>query len=126
MGELSLPGDKSISHRALLFSAMADGTSIIKNLSDSDDVKTTINCLKDLNVEIIENEDSIIVKGVGRERFQAKKSIIFCGNSGTTSRLLSGILAAQNITTTITGDESLSSRPMHRLPCLPECGHAPQ
>ncbi len=115
MGELSLPGDKSISHRALLFSAMADGTSIIKNLSDSDDVKTTINCLKDLNVEIIENEDSIIVKGVGRERFQAKKSIIFCGNSGTTSRLLSGILAAQNITTTITGDESLSSRPMQRI-----------
>ncbi|MGD8306530.1 MAG: 3-phosphoshikimate 1-carboxyvinyltransferase [Ignavibacteria bacterium] len=114
-GELLLPGDKSISHRALLFSALADGTSVIKNISDSDDVKTTINCLKDLNVEIIENEDSIIVKGVGREGFQAKKSTIFCGNSGTTSRLLSGILAVQNFTTSITGDESLSSRPMQRI-----------
>ena len=66
-GELELPGDKSISHRALIFSALANGTSEITSLANSDDVNSTLNCLKDLNVEIIKNNDSVLVKGVGRK-----------------------------------------------------------
>jgi 3-phosphoshikimate 1-carboxyvinyltransferase len=114
-GELTLPGDKSISHRSLLFSAMAKGTSKIENLADSDDVKATIDCLRKLNIEIEENSDSVVVNGAGKKGFKPMSSTLYCGNSGTTSRLISGILAAQDFPIKITGDESLSSRPMKRV-----------
>lgn len=114
-GELSLPGDKSISHRALLFSALAQNTSKITNLSNSDDVKTTIDCLKKLGVEILESSGSVLVKGVGKNEFKPATEKIYCGNSGTTCRLLSGILAAQNFSVTLSGDDSLSERPMNRI-----------
>ena len=114
-GGISLPGDKSISHRALIFSALAEGTSKIQNLANSDDVKTTIRCLQKLGVQIKDGDDAYFVQGVGRNGFKEPGSPINCGNSGTTARLLSGVLAAQNFPTILIGDESLSRRPMKRI-----------
>jgi len=114
-GELSLPGDKSISHRALIFSALADGKSTIKNLADSQDVNTTIECFVKLGVNIIKTDEVYRIEGAGFKGFNKPDSPLFCGNSGTTSRLISGVLAIQDFLTVITGDESLSSRPMGRI-----------
>ncbi|MCH9030338.1 MAG: 3-phosphoshikimate 1-carboxyvinyltransferase, partial [Bacteroidetes bacterium] len=88
-GEIFLPGDKSISHRALIFSALAKGRSSIKNLAESDDVLATINCLKGLKVKIQKNKDVYIINGVGREGFKKPDVPLYCGNSGTITRLLS-------------------------------------
>ncbi len=112
---LTLPGDKSISHRALMISSMAEGESVITNLSNGEDVKSTQKCLKLLGAEIFEVEGKIKVKGVGFKKFTKPGEELFAGNSGTTARLLSGILAAQNFKSVITGDESLSQRPMKRI-----------
>jgi len=114
-GSLTLPGDKSISHRALMISAMAEGESVITNLSDGEDVKSTYKCLAQLGTEILELEGKVKVKGVGFKKFAAPTEELFAGNSGTTTRLMSGILAAQNFQSVITGDESLSQRPMKRI-----------
>lgn len=114
-GELCLPGDKSISHRALMISAMAEGESVITNLSNGEDVKSTWECLEQLGVRILVVEGKVKVKGVGFRNFTKPKENLYAGNSGTTARLLSGILAAQNFQSVITGDESLSQRPMKRI-----------
>ena len=114
-GEISLPGDKSISHRSLLFSALAEGTSTIKNLLESEDVQTTRQCLQELGVKIKQKDKTYFVEGVGKNGFKGPKNPLYCGNSGTTTRLISGILAAQNFSTTLTGDDSLSKRPMKRV-----------
>lgn len=114
-GELTFCGDKSISHRALLIASLADGKSILRNLSDSDDVKSTINCLKELGIRIESKNNETIVIGRGFNGYQKPLKPLNAGNSGTTARLLSGILAAQNFESTIIGDESLSSRPMKRI-----------
>lgn len=114
-GDISLPGDKSISHRALIFSSMAKGTSVINNLADGIDVQSTLNCLKQLGVKFNKDKESIIVEGVGLKGFQVPSRPLDCGNSGTTARLLSGLLIAQNFESKIIGDESLSNRPMERL-----------
>ena len=114
-GSLTICGDKSISHRALLISSLADGKSGIKNISDSDDVKSTISCLRDLGIEIEHNRNEIIVFGSGFKGYRKPAKPMDAGNSGTTARLLAGILAAQNFESTIIGDESLSSRPMKRV-----------
>lgn len=114
-GELTLPGDKSISHRALMISAMAEGKSVIFNISNGEDVKSTGKCLSKLGVEITDTDDKVIVKGVGFKKFAAPTGELFAGNSGTTVRLLSGILSAQNFQSVITGDNSLSQRPMKRI-----------
>ncbi|MCZ6703191.1 MAG: 3-phosphoshikimate 1-carboxyvinyltransferase [Ignavibacteria bacterium] len=114
-GKIFLPGDKSISHRALILSALAKGKSSIKNLAESNDVLTTINCLKDLNVKIQKSKDVYIIQGVGREGFNKSDMPLYCGNSGTTTRLLSGVLAAQDFPSVMTGDDSLSRRPMKRV-----------
>ena len=113
--ELALPGDKSISHRSLMISAMAEGESEINNLSNGEDVKTTWKCLEQLGAAIFEDNGKIKVKGKGFKNFDKPKDALFAGNSGTTARLLSGILAAQNFQSIITGDESLSQRPMKRI-----------
>src|SRR3972149_9501845 len=94
-GELSLPGDKSISHRAVIFSAMANGISEITNLSDGEDVSSTINCLKAIGTEIEKVGQSIKVKGKGFKNFTKPSSQLNAGNSGTSARLLSGLLVAQ-------------------------------
>ncbi|MDH7603715.1 MAG: 3-phosphoshikimate 1-carboxyvinyltransferase [Melioribacter sp.] len=114
-GELSLPGDKSISHRAVMFASMAEGESIIKNCSNAEDVKSTISCFRKLGVEIQEKENLLIIKGKGFKNFSRPEEKLYAGNSGTTARLMSGILCAQNFESIITGDESLSKRPMKRI-----------
>jgi len=113
--ELCLPGDKSISHRAIMFASLADGISIIKNCSNSEDVRSTINCFSLLGCRFDENGDEIKITGKGFKGFSKPRDVLFAGNSGTTSRLISGILAAQDFETVITGDESLSNRPMNRI-----------
>jgi 3-phosphoshikimate 1-carboxyvinyltransferase len=114
-GSLSLSGDKSISHRALLISSLADGKSKIKNLSDSDDVKSTIICLQALGIEIESMKNETIVIGRGFRGYHKPLKPLNAGNSGTTARLLAGILSTQNFESVITGDSSLSSRPMKRV-----------
>ena len=114
-GTLKLPGDKSISHRALLFAGMANGTSLILNLSEADDVKSTKRCLEDLGIEFHTNENTLFVEGLGFKGFKKPAKELDAGNSGTTARLLTGILSAQNFESVIAGDSSLSSRPMKRI-----------
>ena len=114
-GEISLPGDKSISHRALIFSALAEGRSSISNLADSEDVKKTIECFKALSIKIEKQDNEFIINGAGKNGFTKPDKPLYCGNSGTTARLLSGVLAVQDFPSQITGDESLSQRPMKRI-----------
>lgn len=114
-GELFLRGDKSISHRAVMFAAMADGISVIRNCSGSEDVCSTINCFEKLGCKFEITDDLIKVIGKGFKRFSKPDSDLYSGNSGTTARLISGILCAQNFESVITGDESLSQRPMKRI-----------
>jgi 3-phosphoshikimate 1-carboxyvinyltransferase len=114
-GELSFAGDKSISHRAIFFSSMAEGKSVIKNISSSEDVKSTQKVFSDLGVDFFVNGSEFIVKGKGKKKFNAPLKNLDCGNSGTTARLLAGLLIAQNFSSTIIGDESLSQRPMKRI-----------
>ena len=114
-GELTLPGDKSISHRVLMISALAKGKSYLKNLSCSEDVISTIECLKNLGIDIKDERSKYIVHGNGFKGLEKPSVNLNAGNSGTTARLLSGILVAQNFDSTIIGDNSLSKRPMDRL-----------
>ncbi len=114
-GELNLPGDKSISHRAVMFSSLAKGESIVRNFLNSADVISTINCFRELGCEITIDNPNLKIKGRGFKGFTKPINKLDAGNSGTTTRLISGILAAQDFETTIIGDESLSKRPMNRI-----------
>ncbi len=114
-GELILPGDKSVSHRSVMFSALAEGISKVENCLMSEDVRSTISCFEQMGCEIEITGTSLKIKGRGPGKLKAPESELYAGNSGTTSRLISGILAAQNFRSVITGDESLSSRPMKRV-----------
>jgi 3-phosphoshikimate 1-carboxyvinyltransferase len=114
-GTINLPGDKSISHRAALFSAMATGAARIENFASSADCASTLECLRDLGVEIRRENSTVYIEGIGKNGFQTPLKNLDCGNSGTTVRLLSGILAAQNFDAVLIGDESLSKRPMRRV-----------
>ena len=110
-----MPGDKSISHRAALFSAMATGETRIENFATSADCASTLDCLKNSGVEIRRENSTVFIKGVGKKGFTKSDQALDCGNSGTTVRLLSGILAGQNFDSVLTGDETLSKRPMKRV-----------
>jgi 3-phosphoshikimate 1-carboxyvinyltransferase len=110
-GEVRLPGDKSISHRALMFGAIASGTSRVRGLLVGADVRSTARCLRDLGVEI--EGDTVVGKGL--RGLQPASRPLYCGNSGTTMRLLAGLLGAQAFETILTGDESLERRPMDRV-----------
>lgn len=114
-GELNLPGDKSISHRALIFSSLAEGNSVIENISFGEDVKSTADCFTNLGCRIGFTKDTCFVEGRGFKGFTEPANELYAGNSGTTARLLSGILIHQSFETIITGDESLSKRPMRRI-----------
>ena len=114
-GELVLPGDKSISHRALIFSAMAKGESRILNLSNSEDVRSTKECFEALGIEFNGDNKELIIEGKGLGNFAMPVKPLYSGNSGTTARLMSGLLVAQNFKSIITGDSSLSQRPMKRV-----------
>lgn len=112
-GEVVIPSDKSISHRAVMFASLAKGKSIIKNFSKSKDPMSSLNVCKSLgiNAEFCENNLKIVSDG----KLHKPESELYCGNSGTTMRLMTGILAGQNFTSILTGDESLSKRPMKRI-----------
>jgi 3-phosphoshikimate 1-carboxyvinyltransferase len=114
-GTITVPGDKSISHRGLLLGTIAEGNTRIYNLSSSADVMSTMRCLKQLGVEVIENDDFLAIAGNGLYGLKRPSVPLDCGNSGTSMRLLSGILAAQPFTSTLVGDDSLSKRPMRRI-----------
>ena len=114
-GELELPGDKSISHRSVMFSALAEGKSKIFNISNGEDVFSTRNCFKQMGVNIENKGNFVEVTGKGFKRFSKPLGALNAGNSGTTARLISGILIAQNFESELTGDESLSKRPMKRI-----------
>ncbi len=110
-GAITLPGDKSISHRALILGAIASGDSHVRGLSAGADVQSTATCLRALGVEI----EGSLVAGRGMHGLHASPTPLDCGNSGTTMRLLAGLLAAQGFPSELVGDESLSRRPMDRV-----------
>lgn len=117
-GTLHLPADKSISHRSVMFASLHDGLSTISNFSEAADPQSTIDCMRMLGVPIRRqnNEDNTVeVEGVGRKGLQQPDEDLDCGNSGTTMRLLSGIIAGAGISARLTGDESLSARTMKRI-----------
>ncbi|HEV2825970.1 MAG TPA: 3-phosphoshikimate 1-carboxyvinyltransferase [Pyrinomonadaceae bacterium] len=114
-GELRLPGDKSISHRAAIIASLAHGKSTLSNFSSAQDCEATLNCLRGLGVPIDTNGSTVTIHGVGSSGFVAPSQILDAQNSGTTMRLLAGVLAGQPFSTIVTGDESLRSRPMLRV-----------
>lgn len=114
-GVLSFAGDKSCAHRALLLAAMARGESRISNLPASADILSTIDCLRALGVAVSVKHRTAFVRGVGLRGFRAPAGPLDCGNSGTTMRLLCGMLAGQPFRATLTGDASLVRRPMDRV-----------
>lgn len=117
-GSFKLPADKSISHRSVMFASLHKGTSTISNFSEAADPHSTIDCLKKLGVTIQEHHDeqhTVTVQGVGRDGLQQPDEDLDCGNSGTTMRLISGIIAGSGVTARLVGDESLSARTMKRI-----------
>lgn len=114
-GKLNLPPDKSISHRSALFAAISNETSTIQNYSRAADPQSTLNCLQRLGVEIHKKGDEVTIQGVGRAGFATPNLPLDCGNSGTTMRLLTGIVAGAGVRCTLIGDESLSARTMKRI-----------
>lgn len=114
-GTLSIPGDKSISHRSIMFGSIAKGTTKIHNFLMGDDCLSTIECFRKLGIDIEMHNDHILVHGKGLHGLEPAAEILDCGNSGTTTRLISGILAGQPFTSTLTGDASIQKRPMKRI-----------
>jgi len=117
-GEITVPGDKSISHRAIIFSSIASGISEISNLSSGNDCISTLNCMKNLGIKFRKKTNGktpLFVHGAGNNGLSEPEDILYTGNSGTTMRLLSGVLAAQPFLSIINGDVSLRARPMKRL-----------
>ncbi len=114
-GEMTVPGDKSISHRAVMFGSLAEGTTEITNFLQGADCLSTIDCFRKMGIEIENTPERILIRGRGLHGLSAPSSILDTGNSGTTTRLISGILAAQPFETTLTGDASIQKRPMRRI-----------
>ncbi len=114
-GELWLPGDKSISHRALIMASLASGQSQIDGLLDSEDVKATAGACRQLGMTSQQAGGSLLVNGVGASGLSAPRAPLDMGNSGTAMRLLAGVLAAQAFNSSLVGDQSLSKRPMRRI-----------
>ena len=112
-GRLRLPGDKSISHRAALIAALARGRSEISNFSTAQDCASTLGCLRSLGVSIEHQDDRIVF--AGSQGLTAPREPLDCGNSGSTLRILAGVLSGHDFTAELVGDESLSSRPMRRI-----------
>lgn len=111
-----MPGDKSISHRAALLNAVADGPAEVRHFAPGEDCRSTLRCLRQLGVPIVESsEQTLRVQGVGLDGLREAADILDCGNSGTTMRLLSGLLAGRPFLSVLTGDASLRSRPMGRV-----------
>ncbi|EHI60318.1 hypothetical protein HMPREF9473_01707 [ [Hungatella hathewayi WAL-18680] len=114
-GEVTIPGDKSVSHRSVMFGSIAKGTTEIHNYLQGADCLSTIACFRKMGVEIENRGDVVLVHGNGMNGLKEPDGILDCGNSGTTTRLISGILAPQNFDVVLTGDESIQKRPMKRI-----------
>jgi 3-phosphoshikimate 1-carboxyvinyltransferase len=114
-GSLSVPGDKSISHRAALFNALGEGEARISNFSPGADCASTLGCLRALGVEIERDADHVRVTGVGLGGLHEPADVLDCGNSGTSMRLLTGVLAGAGLFAVLSGDGSLRRRPMARV-----------
>lgn len=114
-GIIQIPGDKSISHRAVMFGSLAKGDTRITNFLQGADCLSTISCFQKMGISIENNVDHVIIHGKGLHGLSAPTEILDVGNSGTTTRLISGILAGQNFTSEIIGDASIQKRPMKRI-----------
>ncbi len=114
-GEIQMPGDKSVSHRAVIFASMASGRSEVKNFLFSEDTLRTVEIMRVLGAEISSNAESLVITGVGKGGFVEPVGVLECGNSGTTMRLMMGLLSAQDFFSVLAGDASLSERPMGRV-----------
>ena len=114
-GELTVPGDKSISHRSVMFGSLAEGTTEIRHFLTGADCLSTIACFRKMGIRIEMTEGSVRVFGKGLHGLQKPAEILDCGNSGTTTRLLAGILAGQAFESVLTGDASIRKRPMNRV-----------
>lgn len=114
-GTLIAPPDKSISHRAALFAAISSEKSVIENYSEAADPQSTLSCLRQLGVPVKKENSKVEIAGVGRDGFRTPSAPLDCGNSGTTMRLLGGIVAGAGVNCKLTGDESLSARTMKRI-----------
>ena len=114
-GELRVPGDKSISHRALICNALAEGEAQITGLLDSADCRSTMACLRQWGVEFEATGDLVVVRSPGQDNFRPASGVLDCGNSGTSMRLLSGVAAGLPFRSEFDGDESLRQRPMRRV-----------
>lgn len=101
-GKVTIPGDKSISHRAVMFGALAEGTTEVTNFLQGADCLSTIDCFRKLGIEIDNTKERILIHGKGLHGLKAPSCVLDAGNSGTTTRLISGILAAQDFETTLT------------------------
>ena len=110
-GILNLNGDKSISHRAVMFGSMADGTSVIRNCSKAEDVASTMSCFEKMGVKFEKSEEKIVIHGKGFKGLKKPVGELYAGNSGTTARLITGILCAQNFASVLTAP--------HRYPLCP-------
>ena len=114
-GTPKIPGDKSISHRSIIIPSVSNGVCEINNILKSDDVLHTLNAFKSMGVSIEENKNKIIIQGKGLNSLNEANGEIYLGNSGTSARLLTGLLSSQKFKSILTGDKSLSSRPMQRI-----------
>ena len=114
-GSINIPSDKSISHRSIIIPSVSMGISEVNNILMSDDVLHTLNAFKALGVKIEKLNDKIIIYGKGLNSLKKPNKSIYLGNSGTSARLLTGLLASQSFETILEGDHSLSSRPMARI-----------
>jgi len=114
-GQADLPADKSIAHRSILFSAISEGTSRIVGFPDAADPQSSLACVRALGIQVDEDDGALIVHGEGLHGLRKPEGDLDCGNSGTTMRLLTGILAGQPFNTRLIGDASLSVRPMRRI-----------
>ncbi len=114
-GELHVPGDKSISHRSIMFGSIAVGKTVIHNFLMGEDCLSTISCFRKLGVEIDVSDEEVIVHGKGWDHLKEPKDILNVGNSGTTTRLIMGILAGRPFHTVLIGDDSIAKRPMKRV-----------
>ena len=115
IGKIKIPGDKSISHRSIILGSLSEGQLTISNFLNSSDCIATIHAMRQLGVDISIDNNSVFIEGKGLDGLNKPKNVIDAGNSGTLIRLLSGILAAQEFKSVITGDESLKTRPMARI-----------
>ena len=115
LGKTSIPGDKSISHRAIILAAIAEGKTRISNFLQGEDTLTTIRIFQKMGVDIENDGNVVLVNGVGLHGLSSEDQILDFGNSGTSVRLLAGLLIAQNFNSELTGDRSLMKRPMFRI-----------